>query len=303
VSVSLIIPTRNQHQILDQALQSIAKSNLESVGSVEIIVVDNQSDESESQQYLAQLNSNPSLNAACDISVMSFNEPFNYSRMNNLAANRANGEVLCFLNNDVEVISDDWLVDLVQSAEQTTVGCSGALLFYPNNTVQHAGVVMGMGTIAGHAYVGLARETTHSHPYFQTARNCTAVTGACLAVSRKHFNQVEGFDETLPVAFNDVDFCLKVQELGAINRFLPHVQLYHHESLSRGKGIKTEAVKKRHERDIQMLKIRWGKALKEDSFWQSVKTDHEFSSMPQHPVAAWRTLGRRSTRYLHKDLS
>ena len=159
-----------------------------------------------------------------------------------------------------------------------------------------------MGTIAGHAYVGLARETTQTHPYFQKIRNCSAVTGACLAVSREHFKQAEGFDETLPVAFNDVDFCLKVKNLGVTNRFLPHVKLYHHESLSRGKDIKTEAAKIRHKRDIQMLKDRWGNALTQDSFWQPLKTTHELASTPQHTSKTWLSWGRSPSGYLHKDL-
>lgn len=302
MSVSLIIPTRNQHQILDQALQSIMNARLDGLGPIDIIVVDNQSDNTQSQQFLAQLDSSPALNQSCSISVLPFDEPFNYSKINNLAATQAKGEIYCFLNNDIEVISSDWLIQLTQSARQPSIGCSGALLFYPNDTVQHAGVVLGMGTIAGHAYTGLDRSKTQIHPYFQQPRDCSAVTGACIAVSRENFNQVNGFDETLPVAFNDVDFCLKIKKLGLTNRFLPQVQLYHHESLSRGKGIKSEAAKERHKNDIQMLKKRWGKEVSEDSYWLELATKNNLASLPQFSSTSRLGWKKKPKCYLHKDL-
>lgn len=300
--MSLIIPTKNQHAILDQALQSISRANLDGFGDVELLVVDNQSDDTQSQKYLRELPAHSALDRLSNISVIPFNEPFNYSKMNNIAASQATGDVLCFLNNDVEVITNDWLFQLSQNASQPNMGCSGALLFYPNNTVQHAGVVMGMDTIAGHAYVGLSKADTQKHPYFLQPRNCSAVTGACLAVSQENFKRVQGFDESLAVAFNDVDFCLKLGSLGLSNQFLPHVQLYHHESLSRGKGIKTDVARKRHKKDIKMLKKRWGKTLSEDPYWLRLKTQHDLASNAQNPTTKKIGLPTKANYFLHKDL-
>ena len=267
MSVSIIIPTRNQHLILDQALQSIAQSNTKDLGRVEILVIDNQSDEQDSQAYLKNLPTNALSWGLENVSVIDFNEPFNFSKMNNAAVEQARGDVLCFLNNDVEVISEDWLGQLVKEASHRETGCVGALLFYPDNTVQHAGVVMGMGTIADHAYVKMPRESTLDHPYFQEKRICTAITGACLAIRREVFDSVGGFENTLAVAFNDIDLCLKVQKAGYHNIFLPSVKLYHHESVSRGRGNKSPEAKARHQQEIRHMQKTWGASVRSDPHW------------------------------------
>ncbi len=302
MSVTLIIPTRNQHHVLDQAIRSIANSHLDNVGDVDIVIVDNQSDEPQSLHYLHTLPENPITHRFKKISVIPFNKPFNYSAMNNAAVHHAQGDVLCFLNNDIEVISEDWLTQLSKSALEPQHGCTGLLMFYPNDTVQHAGVVLGMGSIAGHAYVGLTREETRTHPYFEKPRYCTAVTGACLAVRRNVFEQVGGFEEQLAVAFNDIDFCLKVKKLGLSNRFLPGVHLYHHESLSRGKGIKTQADKQRHKSDIAYLTKRWGAQVLEDSFWSTGHKEDGLASMAQNQPKNHLFWRRKTKRYLHIDL-
>jgi len=267
VSTSLIIPTRNQHSLLDQALVSIAKAQAISPVALDVVIIDNQSDDPASQHYLEALPSKANILGFSQISVLPYNEPFNYSRMNNLGVEQAQGNTLCFLNNDVEVISADWLQHMQVKASIANTGCVGAWLLYPNNTVQHAGVILGMDTIAGHAYTGLARHEAQQHPYFQSNRECSAVTGACMVMQRPVFETLEGFDEQLPVAFNDVDLCLKARQAGFINWWLPKAQLYHHESISRGKGHKSAAQREQHRHEINYMKKKWGKQVSSDPYW------------------------------------
>lgn len=302
MSVSVIIPTRNQHKILDQALKSIARSNTDGLDQVEIIVIDNQSDEPDSQRYLKELATQSLAWGLNNVQVMSFDEPFNFSKMNNNAVEKATGDILCFLNNDAEVISDDWLHQLTQEVLKSATGCVGTLLFYPNDTVQHAGVIVGMGTIAGHAYVGLPRNAANNHPYFQQKRFCTAVTGACLTIRRDVFETVGGFDSDLAVAFNDVDLCLKVRKAGYNNVFLPSVQLYHHESISRGVGIKSNEEKKRHRQEIRHMRRAWGKDVLTDPYWICCKKARgsDDKAYRYDLKRVWRK--DRTLAYSHKDL-
>jgi len=291
-SVSLIIPTRNQHALLDCALRSIVNANQLSPIALEILVIDNQSDDADSRQYLNDLPEIASSWGLESITVMPFDEPFNFSRMNNFAVAHTAGDVLCFLNNDIEIITTDWIHHLIDEATQVDAGCVGALLFYPNETVQHAGVITGMGTIAGHAFMGMPRAITLSHPYFKAKRVCSAVTGACLAI----------------------DLCLRVRSAGYNNIWLPQVQLFHHESLSRGKGRRNDATRARHQREIQLMQSKWGQAVDSDPYWMPYQQSWaEFwlgKSIPQHlathahSTAARGFLGiKRSLSYCHSDLS
>ena len=303
VSVSVIIPTRNQHLVLDQAINSISRTKSQILVDTEIIVINNQSDEPESLRYLDDLPRTAATWGLGKVSVIEFNEPFNFSKMNNEAVKKADGDTLVFLNNDVEVISHDWLDQLVNEVTKTDVGCAGSLLFYPNETVQHAGVIMGMGTIAGHAYVGLPRNAVTEHPYFQQNRLCTALTGACLSIRREVFDHVGGFEQSLAVAFNDVDLCLKVQRAGYKNVFLPSVHLYHHESLSRGRIKKSTSAKKRHRQEIRYMQRIWGNAVLTDPYWL-----REAGQSPSNKNACIHITRRRwrkpqTTEFRHKDVA
>ncbi len=314
MSVSLVIPTRNQHDILDRALRSIADAErthpsaefADGASALDIVVVDNQSDDATSQAYLAELPACAKSFGLSGVRVLPYHQPFNYADINNRAAQQANSDVLCFLNNDVEVLSADWLITLQAEALKPTQGCVGPLLYFPNQTVQHAGVVMGMGTVAGHAYVGLHQASVKGHPYFQQSRAVTAVTGACLAIKRTTFMEVGQFDTELAVAFNDIDLCLKVQQAGYQNVFLPHIELLHHESLSRGKGIKNGPAKQRHKREIQRMRKRWGQGVEADPHWVVSNGDNPKDS--HNADKAYRTTRRRrflksiTEDYLHKDL-
>uniref|UniRef100_E1TAA7 Glycosyl transferase family 2 n=1 Tax=Burkholderia sp. (strain CCGE1003) TaxID=640512 RepID=E1TAA7_BURSG len=254
--VSLIIPTRNGVGLLKQCIESIQKKT--SYSPYEIIVIDNGSDEQATLDYLDTLKS------AANIRVIRDDRPFNYSALNNMAIASANGELIGLINNDIEVITDTWLEEMVSIAIQPGVGAVGAKLLYPDGTVQHAGVVTGLGGVAGHAHRLFPRE---SFGYF--ARNAlvssfSAVTAACLIVRKSIYEQVGGLNEAdLAVAFNDVDFCLRVRDAGYRNVWTPFAELYHHESATRGTEDSPEKVA-RFGREVDYMQSRWGHTLNFD---------------------------------------
>jgi len=191
--------------------------------------------------------------------VIRFTQAFNYSRINNLASQQAKGEYLLFLNNDVEVISSEWLSALLEFAQQNKVGIVGAKLYYPNGRIQHAGVILGIRGIAGNWH----RNFEHESPgYFNSLfviRNYSAVTAACMMMRRSVFETVGGFDEKLAVAFNDVDLCLRVREAGLRIVWTPYAELYHHESATRGYDLDPT--------ELDYMRTRWGAALLRDPYY------------------------------------
>jgi glycosyltransferase involved in cell wall biosynthesis len=225
--VSLIIPTYNGYEITKQAITSIL--NKTDYQNYEIILIDNNSDDPVALSYFDEV----SLNAK--ITVLRFPYAFNYSAINNFGVKHSKGEIIGLINNDIEVINSDWLCEMVSQSIREGIGCVGAMLYYPNDTIQHAGVIVGLGGVANHSHKHFKR----NHPgYFrrlQSVQNYSAVTAACLLVKKSIFNEVSGLDENnLTVAFNDVDFCLKVKTAGYRNLWTPYAELYHHESVSRG---------------------------------------------------------------------
>jgi GT2 family glycosyltransferase len=226
--------------------------------SFEIIIVDNASDDPATLNLLEQVSSEP------DVRVVRYDAPFNYSAINNLAAGHARGDLFCFLNNDIEVIDGSWLSEMVSHAIRPEIGAVGAMLLYPDNRIQHAGVLLGPGGVANHAFCGLPAEAPG---YFNRARltqNYSAVTGACMVVRKQVFNQVGGFNEQdLPIAFNDVDFCLRVRAAGYRNLWTPFARLCHHESISRG-SENTPEKQKRFAREIDYMRQKWGPVLDDD---------------------------------------
>jgi GT2 family glycosyltransferase len=275
--VSIIIPTRNQVELLKTCIQSITSKT--TYPNYEIIVVDNGSDEKETLEYLDLINSKKGENRA--IRVLQFNEPFNYSRINNFAFKNCNGTILCLLNNDTEVIEPDWLTILAGHALRTDVGCVGAKLLYDDNTIQHAGIILSLGGVAGHSHKGIPN---HSNGYFMRphlTQEVSAVTGACLVVRSDTYKLVGGLDETLfAVAYNDVDFCLKVKQKGYRNIYVPSAVLYHHESKSRGYEDTPEKKMRFNREKINLLKT-WKSYLKEDPFYSPnlTKDREDFSIM------------------------
>jgi GT2 family glycosyltransferase len=198
------------------------------------------------------------------VRVIQHPHEFNYSAITNAAVKHAKGEYLALVNNDTEVISENWLNEMMGLAARPNTGCVGAKLYYPNDTIQHAGVIVGLGGVAGHSHKYFPRESPGYFCRLILAQNFTAVTAACLVVKKSIFQEVGGFDEKkLKIAFNDVDFCLKVNEYGYNNVWTPWAELYHHESKSRGVEDTPDKVD-RFNSEVSVLKLRWQKLLKAD---------------------------------------
>jgi O-antigen biosynthesis protein len=253
--VSIIVATRDRVDLLRPCLDSVLGSLESYPGAYEILLVDNDSAEDATLKYFASLRARP------QVRVLRFRGPFNYSAINNAGAREALGEVLIFLNNDTLVLTKDWCAELVANAMREDVGAVGARLLYPDGTIQHAGVLLGVEGVAGHECVG---DTPQSGGYFgrtHLLRSAAAVTAACLATRRTLFLELDGgFEELdLRVAFNDVDYCMRVRKAGYRVVYNPFAVLYHFESKSRGREI-TEAQQKRHRMEAAAFHSRWTEA-------------------------------------------
>jgi O-antigen biosynthesis protein len=257
--VSLIIPTRDGYDILRTCIESIVKRT--TYPHYEILVVDNQSTCSKTLNYLAELS------VAGTVKVLPYDHAFNYSAINNFAAGHAKGALLGLVNNDVEVISPDWLTEMVSHAVRPQIGCVGAKLYYPHDTIQHGGVVLGMGGVAGHSHKHYPRVADGYFGRLKVVHNVSAVTGAVLMIRKHLFHSVGGFDAAeLAVAFNDVDLCLKVMAAGYRNLWTPFAELYHHESVSR-KDEDTPEKKIRFRGECDVMQRRWGPLLANDPYY------------------------------------
>lgn len=250
--VSLIIPTRDGLHLLKRCIESIL--TLTDYDNYEIVIVDNQSSERETQEYLGQVVSEPR------VRVLAYDQPFNYSALNNYAVRQTSGELAGFVNNDIEVISPGWLREMAGHATRPEIGAVGAMLYYPDKTIQHAGVVLGLGGVAGHVHGGHPRGYIGQMGRAQLTQNLSAVTAACLLIRRSVFEEVGGLDESLSVAFNDVDFCLRVRRLGYRNLWTPHAELYHHESATRGYEDSPEK-QARFAGEVERMQMVWGDEL------------------------------------------
>lgn len=281
--VSIIIPTRDRAALLRQTIESVKAKTAYS--NIEFVIVDNDSCEPETLAYLS------SLGAADDASVITDRSEFNYSKLNNLGAAHARGTFLALLNNDLEVINPDWLTEMVSQAARPEIGAVGARLWYPDGRMQHGGVILGVGGVASHAHHHQRRE----HGYFarpHLAQNISAVTGACMVVRKETYERLGGFDEEhLAVAFNDVDFCLRLRAHGLRVVWTPHAELIHHESASRG----LEDTKTKQERflsEVAYMHAKWGRVLEEDPFYNpnlSLVSDQQWKlAFPPRAAKPWR---------------
>ena len=254
--VSLIIPTKNGLHLLRKCVEGILEKT--TYPNYEILIVNNGSDDPTILQYLDKLQIDNRVRVVHD------DRPFNYSALNNAAVKLANGTVVGLLNNDLEVISPDWLSEMVSIAMQPGIGAVGAKLWYPNETLQHGGVLLGIGGVANHAHLNILR---NMHGYFaraSLAQSFSAVTAACLVIQKKIYDQVDGLNETdLQIAFNDVDFCLRIREKGYRNVWTPYAELYHHESATRGYEDTPEK-QARFAKEVQYMQECWSELLLND---------------------------------------
>jgi len=253
--VSIIIPSKDNALTLKTCVDSI----LEHTRGVdyEIVISDNGSTQERTVRYLNSLSSHKA------IKVTSSPGPFNFSKINNDARRHASGDVLVFLNDDTKIIAGEWLVELASLARREDAGAVGALLLYPNGSVQHAGVLIGVGGSTDHAFRYLAGEDRGYLDLLRCRREVTAVTGACLAVSAQHFDSVGGFDERLMVTCNDLDLCLRLRAAGLTNIWTPWARLEHWESMTRGVDFTAEALERQAD-EQRIMSDRWGDLLDRD---------------------------------------
>lgn len=258
--VSIIIPTRDMSELLDNCLKSIFEKS--KYFNFEIVIVDNGSEEESTFKVFDKWVSR----FPKKVNILRLDIPFNYSKLNNEAAGICNGDYLVLLNNDIEVISENWIEEMLGYAQQNRIGAVGVKLLYPDNTIQHSGVTMGLGGVAGHAF----RTKSVSDPgYFgglMVNRNCSVVTAACLMVRKDLYLDVQGLDERLSVAFNDVDFCLKLLNKGYSNVCLNQIKLYHHESKTRGTEDTVEK-KARFMSEIDYMVAKWKSYIDVDPYY------------------------------------
>lgn len=250
--VSIIIPNKDQKEILERCIESVIQKT--DYKNYEIIIVENNSTTNEIFEYYKTIEQRE------NIRVVIWKDKFNYSAINNFGVKYANGEYLLFLNNDIEVIRENWLSEMLANVQRKEVGIVGAKLLYPDNMVQHAGVIIGMGGIAGHP---LSRHPADDCGYFARGiiqQNLNAVTAACMLTKKEVYEKVNGFEEKLAVAFNDIDLCLKVRKAGYLIVYDPEALLYHHESISRGKEDTLEK-RNRFEGEVDYMAKKWKDVL------------------------------------------
>ena len=254
--VSIIIPTRNQKCLLKKCVDSIL--SLTKYRNYEILIVDNRTDEDDAKIYLNSISLNPS------VRVLEYDREFNFSGINNYAVSQAKGSLIVFMNNDIEVLTESWLNDMVSLAIREDTGAVGAKLLYPNGTIQHAGVILGVGGVANHAYLGAPAEVVGQMGRARIVQDMSAVTAACLVIEKSKFMKVNGFNEIdLKIAFNDVDFCLKLLEEGYRNVWTPKAVFIHHESVSRGQEDTPEK-QARFASEVQYMLDNWKELLEND---------------------------------------
>ncbi|QVL47856.1 MAG: glycosyltransferase family 2 protein [Thiocapsa sp.] len=272
--VSLIIPTRDNRALLEACVSSILSRT--TYPSYEILIIDNQSRCAETLAYLDTLAHHER------IRVLKFDKPFNYSAINNWAVSQSHSEIIGLVNDDIEVITADWLEEMATQACRPEIGAVGAMLYYPDGRIQHAGVILGLLGVANHAFAGMPKGYVGHGGRTHVVQNLSAVTGACLVVRRAVFEQVGGLDERLAVAYNDIDFCLRVREAGYLNLWTPFAELYHHESASRGTDNSSEKLM-RFRGEVAIMEARWGPMLQRDPAYNPNLTLTDLDFLPSFP--------------------
>lgn len=260
--ISIVIPNRNHREDLERCIASILTKS--TYDNYEIIVVENNSSDADIFEYYEKI--------ACDrVRIIRYEGEFNYSKICNLGVSKSEGEYVLLLNNDTQVITVNWIEEMLMYAQRDDVAAVGAKLYYANKTIQHAGVVIGLGAhrTAGHTHYGQSRENLGYMGRLCYAQNVTAVTGACLLVKRALYDEVGGLDEGFAVSLNDVDFCLKLRDKGYLNVWTPFAELYHYESISRGSDMDGERAE-RYNRESEHFREKWKKELEKGDPYYNV---------------------------------
>jgi glycosyltransferase involved in cell wall biosynthesis len=254
--VTVIIPTRDRLDLLTRCVGGIL--NETDYPNIEVMIVDNESSEPATLNYFTSLRQHES------VRIVEYKGPFNYSSINNFAVKQARGEVICLLNNDTEIIHADWLHEMVSHAVRSEIGAVGAKLLFPDDTIQHGGVLIGCGGGVGHAFIGMPVEAPVNFGRLDVLQNVSGVTAACLVLRKSVYDEVGGLDEkAFAVLYNDVDLCLKIVTTGYRIVWTPYAQLYHHESASRGKPT-TAHDRERDAREGDALRQRWADRILSD---------------------------------------
>ena len=259
--VSIIIPSKNKANILNACIQSIVEKS--TYKNFEIIIIDNGSTEKSFHTTVADWE----FQFPNQIRCFRLDIPFNYSVINNKAVEHSNGEFLLFLNNDTELISENLIEELVKIAQLDNVGAVGPKLLYPNNTIQHAGIVLSLDDTGAHIYSGAHKDTSGYFNNTNCLTNYSAVTGACMMIQKEKFDLVGGFDENLAVDCNDVELCCKLYNQGKYNVYVPWVKMYHYECLTRGNPIINPNSLKKQSYEKQYFISKWEKLIKNDPFY------------------------------------
>ena len=266
--VSLLVPTRDGYEVLHKCVDGILEHTL--YPNYEIIILDNETTCPKTLAYFEKIQLHE------NVRILEYHHPFNYSAINNFGVQHAEGEIIGLINDDVEVITKRWLSEMVSLAIREGTGAVGAKLYYDNHTLQHAGVILGIGGVAGHSHKYFPQNADGYFSRLKVVQNYSAVTGACLVVKKALYEEVGGLNEKeLTVAFNDVDFCLKLLEKGYKNVWTPYVELYHHESVSRGEEDNPEKMNRFNE-EVTYMQKRWKGSLLEDGYYNKNLSDtHE----------------------------
>lgn len=253
--ISILIPNKDHVEDLKRCMESIKSRSTYS--NYEIIIIENNSSQQSTFDYYKTLEEQE------NIKLVTYQGEFNYSRINNFGAKHADGKYLLLLNNDTQVITMNWLEAMLMYAQREDVGAVGAKLYYQDMTIQHAGIVIGLGAhrTAGHTHYKINHDNLGYMGKLCYAQNVSAVTGACLMVKKSVFDEVGGLDESFKIALNDVDFCLRLREKGYVNVFTPFAELYHFESASRGIDIQDEAKAKRYDEEAAHFRQKWKEVL------------------------------------------
>ena len=268
--VSIIIPNKDEVDTLRTCINSIL--NKSTYNNYEIIIVENNSISKEIFNYYEEIKK------IDNIKVVKWKNGFNYSAINNFGFKETKGDYIILLNNDIEVISENWIEEMLMYAQREDVGIVGAKLYYPDNTIQHAGVILGIGGVAGHSHANFQRDDNGFAGRLKIVQNLSAVTAACLMIKRSVYEEVNGLNEDLAVAFNDIDFCLKVRKKGYLIVFSPYVEMYHYESKSRGKDD-TKEKSARFESEIKTFHNKWGLWIRDPYYNDNLTLDKEDFSL------------------------